>query len=255
MSFPNITVVRISIFPGRKCIPVQPARIFCHTTGDKAGTWLALLRSHSCSVSSFMVGSFSVLSSYVNGAVFIWSWKYVTSHAESNKQPVSFCFLFCRSLLGWISSSLQAPFCQRDRRQLSPAFLESPAWNRHLQLTGLTAGTQSSAHIALWPLCFSHWSDNLFGESEEPGWLKILLMGCWRSAYSFCRVMRELTVNSLLIILWLTLSDEGFSPPFCNVVKGRLVATEKKDQVTAVSSGRLWKLLQWSQSKFYLTEF
>lgn len=162
----------------------------------------------------------------------------------------SCCFLFRRSLLGWMSSSLQAPFCQRNRRQHSPAFLESPAWNRHLHLTGLTAGTQSSAHIALSPLFLTLIWQSL-GESEEPGWPKMLLMGCWRSAYSFCRVMRELTVHSLLIILWLNLSDEGFSPPFSNVAKGRLVATEKKDQVTAVSSSRLWKLLQWSQSKFY----
>lgn len=153
------------------------------------------------------MGSFSVLSSYVNGAAFTEFWKYVTSHAVSKKQPVFPLFFYCcRSSLGWISSSLQAPFCQRNRRQLSPAFLESPAWNRLLQVTGPTAVTQSSAHIPLWPLCFSHWSDSLFWESEQPEWLKILLMGCWRSAYSFCRVMRELTVHSLLIILWLNLS-------------------------------------------------
>lgn len=173
-----------------------------------------------------------MLSSYVNGATFIMFWKYVTSHAVPKKQPVFlsfFFFHFCRSLLDWIYSSLQAPFCQRKRRQFSPAFLESLSWNRLLQLTGPTAVTQSSAQIPLWPLCFSHWSNNLFGESEKPGWLKILLMGCWRSACSFCRAIRELAVHSLFIILWLNLSAdaEDFSPPFSNVVTGRLLATEK----------------------------
>jgi len=38
----------------------------------------------------FMVGSFVVLSSFVDGAPFIWFWKCVTSHAVSKEQPIFF---------------------------------------------------------------------------------------------------------------------------------------------------------------------
>lgn len=141
-------------------IPVEPARIFCCSNGDEAGTWWLywFLRSHSCSVSCFMLGSFFfVLRSYVNGTAFMWFWTYVTSPLQSqrNSQFSFFSLYCCRSLLARVSSSEQAPFCQKKpERQLSysPAILQSL-----LQPTGLIAVIQSSAQIPLLPLCFLRW--------------------------------------------------------------------------------------------------